>query len=605
VSYTINLSNGTTLVPGGLSDGTVDISHSSLVLIGKNYAGYGQFLNENFVKLLENFANTSSPSNPLKGQLWWDAANNILKVYSGTSWKISTGATSSPFNSPPGDLSALGGDLWFDTTNGQLKVYSGTSWITVGPAATTAAGDTGAFPVIMSDTSSGGHIVIQLRFSGVVYAIFSKDTFSSALTGFGTIKAGLNFSTIASPTWGLNTQDVAATNNTLVQRDSAGGINTTGINATAIQAASMNATSVTANVIIPLGGSFTSNGYSTYNGFELATVGGTASFASINNTPIGNAIPSTASFTSVVVSGSGGLSINAGGVNVTSNLVANIGTTSGYFNQVYGNAFTVLNGVAPTTANASSVGTNAKWFGSAYTNGLTVGNAAVYTSVAPAANLTATLGTSSLWFGSAYTNGLTVGNAAVYTSVAPAANLTASLGTPNLYFNGIYGNVVTVYNSIVPTANLAANIGSPTSWFNNIYGTAMHAQYADLAERFEADAEYEPGTVLELGGDKEVTAVGTDLSENVFGVISTNAAYLMNSKAGSNATHPPVAVQGRVPVKVTGRVRKGDRLVSAGNGIARSGTRSEINTWNVIGRALEHKLDDGVGIIEAVVKLNS
>jgi hypothetical protein len=141
------------------------------------------------------------------------------------------------------------------------------------------------------------------------------------------------------------------------------------------------------------------------------------------------------------------------------------------------------------------------------------------------------------------------------------------------------------------------------SWVVN--ATAIQANYADLAERFEADIAYLPGTVVELGGSAEITAVGEDLSENVFGVISTNAAYLMNSGAGDDQTHPPVAVQGRVPVRVIGTVQKGDRLVSAGNGLARSGSRTEISTWNVIGRALENKLDSSEGIIEAVVKLNS
>ena len=152
---------------------------------------------------------------------------------------------------------------------------------------------------------------------------------------------------------------------------------------------------------------------------------------------------------------------------------------------------------------------------------------------------------------------------------------------------------------------MSYNLGSTTAWWNNIYGTAIHALYADLAERFEADSVYEPGTVVEIGGPAEITAATQDLSENVFGVISTNAAYLMNSSAGSDQTHPPIAVQGRVPVKVVGKIRKGDRLVSAGNGLARAGSRTEINTWNVIGRALENKLDNGVGTIEAVVKLNS
>ena len=79
----------------------------------------------------------------------------------------------------------------------------------------------------------------------------------------------------------------------------------------------------------------------------------------------------------------------------------------------------------------------------------------------------------------------------------------------------------------------------------------------------------------------------------------------MNSGAGTDTTHPPVAVSGRVPVRVIGKVRKGDRLVSAGNGLARSGARTEISPWNVIGRALTSKTTDGEGIIEATVKLNS
>jgi hypothetical protein len=195
-------------------------------------------------------------------------------------------------------------------------------------------------------------------------------------------------------------------------------------------------------------------------------------------------------------------------------------------------------------------------------------------------------------------------------SLVPTANLGVSLGASGAWFNNIYGSAViastvNVGASLLPLSNVAVNIGSTSSWFNNIYGTAIHAQYADLAERFESDAEYEPGTVVEIGGPAEITKVSAELSDNVFGVISTKAAYLMNSRAGTDATHPPIAVQGRVPVRVTGIIRKGDRLVSAGNGMARAGSKLEISTWNVIGRALENKTNDGEGIIEAVVKLNS
>ena len=211
--------------------------------------------------------------------------------------------------------------------------------------------------------------------------------------------------------------------------------------------------------------------------------------------------------------------------------------------------------------------------------------------------LTAIPGVPVVYPGLNLVNGLSVtGNSSFTGNVSFTGNLNLP-NNPNTFAN-ISGNVV-------PSANLTYNLGSTTAWWNNIYGTAVHAQYADLAERFAADAEYEPGTVVEMGGLNEITAAVADLSEDVFGVIITNAAYLMNSGAGTNSTHPPIAVQGRVPVKVTGIIRKGDRLVSAGNGIARAGKRSEITMWNVIGRSLENKTSPGEGIIEAVVKLNS
>ena len=151
-------------------------------------------------------------------------------------------------------------------------------------------------------------------------------------------------------------------------------------------------------------------------------------------------------------------------------------------------------------------------------------------------------------------------------------------------------------------------MGTSSLKYNTIYavefnGTASQAEYADLAERFEADAEYQPGTVVELGGAKEITRASSELSDEVFGVISTRAAYLMNAGAGSDATHPPVAMSGRVPVRVIGAVNKGDRLVSAGNGLARAALKSEVNNFNVIGRALETKYSEEEGTVEAIVAI--
>ena len=138
-----------------------------------------------------------------------------------------------------------------------------------------------------------------------------------------------------------------------------------------------------------------------------------------------------------------------------------------------------------------------------------------------------------------------------------------------------------------------------------LIGSSINALYADLAERFEADAAYGPGTVLTMGGTAEVTLAEEELSDTIFGVVSTQAGYLMNAGAGDNSTHPPIAVSGRVPVRVIGQIRKGDRLVSAGNGLARAGDKNEITPWNVIGRSLEDKYTEGEELVLCVVKLNS
>ena len=113
----------------------------------------------------------------------------------------------------------------------------------------------------------------------------------------------------------------------------------------------------------------------------------------------------------------------------------------------------------------------------------------------------------------------------------------------------------------------------------------------------------EPGTVVELGGTAEITVVTEELSDRVFGVISTAPAFTMNGGAGDNATHPAVAMTGRVPVKVTGPVRKGDRLVSAGQGLARAARKDEVTAFNSIGRALVDKQTDEVGMVEAIVTI--
>ena len=180
------------------------------------------------------------------------------------------------------------------------------------------------------------------------------------------------------------------------------------------------------------------------------------------------------------------------------------------------------------------------------------------------------------------------------------SNVAAYLPT---YAGNLGGGTATFYGNVITTgANITA--GSITGNWTLTNGSRMQATYADLAERFSADDVYDAGTVVSLGGTKEITAVQYELSEDVFGVISTTAAYLMNSAAGDDNTHPAVAVSGRVPVKVSGKVAKGERLVSAGEGLARAASVGEATSFNVIGRALVDKTDDAIGYVEAFVSIN-
>ena len=142
---------------------------------------------------------------------------------------------------------------------------------------------------------------------------------------------------------------------------------------------------------------------------------------------------------------------------------------------------------------------------------------------------------------------------------------------------------------------------------NVVHATATSAQYADVAERFEADAPMSAGAVVEVGGDAEITETTSDLSENVFGVISEQPAYAMNAAAGNNETHPYVAMTGRTPVRVTGPVTKGQRLVTSSvKGCARAvATGESISPFNVIGRALESSSDTGIKLVNCAVRTNN
>lgn len=457
MAYTINLTDGTVFAT--IADGTINTS-SSMTLIGKNYPGYGEFLDENFIHLLENSADVVQPGAPITGQLWYDKSTNSLRVFNGTLFKflsVSTASASAPIGNQVGDL-------WYDTTNAQLKVYTGSQWLLVGPQFTAGTGTTGAIVDTITDNTSNSHIVIKFYVNDDVIAILSKDpafTPQAAIPGWGTnqqVRPGLTMSTFSSS---YLFQGTATAAQTLVSGNVA--FTPSSFMQTANNASTTGTLSVLNNSGLSVG----------VNSDFRVTVAGTA--VSVNNQTSG-----------------GNLTI---GVNI---------------------------GGTPTTA----------------------------------------------------------------LSIPGTTGIVGVLGITNLN-----------------AGNGVGNIGSSSNYFNRLFATATTALYADVAERFAADQEYAPGTVVELGGIAEITCSNTELSDQVFGVISTQAAYLMNGGAGSDATHPPVAMTGRVPVRVVGIIRKGDRLVSAGHGLARAAQPGEATAFNTIGRALHDKLDNNEGTVEAIVTI--
>jgi hypothetical protein len=185
--YTINKTNGIKLVT--LSDGTLDITSTDVALFGKGYAGFGEKLNENFVKVLENFANTTSPAKKITGQLWYDTINNQLNVYTGKKFKP-VGSSSNAKTQP---TQAVIGDTWFDTNNNQLYVYNGTAWTLIGPTSVAGSGVTQVISDTVTDSVGVNRSVLRLVTNDISVAIVSPVQFtpSPAIAGFSTIFVGI------------------------------------------------------------------------------------------------------------------------------------------------------------------------------------------------------------------------------------------------------------------------------------------------------------------------------------------------------------------------------------------------------------------------------
>jgi hypothetical protein len=288
-------------------------------------------------------------------------------------------------------------------------------------------------------------------------------------------------------------------------------------------------------------------------------------------------------------------------VNATGNIIANNITSN---NAIIGNSITVTTANVTGNLFAANANLTVARLGSANTTSITTGGATTGGTIVGAwsaqGNWTMQNGNIS-WTSNSfgikcdrymYGNGVPFNPAGTYTNANVFDYLTGANAVTQFTGN-IAPNKVT-------TSELAGG-GNITGIWQLSPSARLQATYADLAERFEADQPYDAGTVVELGGVAEITAVVDELSNNVFGVISTSAAYMMNSAAGDDNTHPAVAISGRVPVKVKGKVKKGDRLVSAGKGYARAAKDGEAGSFNVIGRSLTTKTSEGIGEVTAIV----
>tara|TARA_Y100001973_G_C5200750_1_gene337415 strand:+ start:977 stop:2374 length:1398 start_codon:yes stop_codon:yes gene_type:complete len=205
MAYIINKTDGSAVTT--ITDGTID-NTTSLTLFGKSYSGFGELLNENLVKLLENSAGTSAPAAPLTGELYFDTSTAQLKVYDGANFKPTGGAKSQ--SSQP--TSASAGDLWMDSDDDQLYVYTGSAWQLVGPQFTKGQGLSGWQVETIQDNGGVNKTVASMYVGTTRVAILSKETFTpgSAQSGFASIKSGITLNSTLGAVFEGSTASAAA-----------------------------------------------------------------------------------------------------------------------------------------------------------------------------------------------------------------------------------------------------------------------------------------------------------------------------------------------------------------------------------------------------------
>ncbi len=546
MAYKINNTFGTLLVT--LADGTIDTTTTDLALIGKGYAGFGEKLNENLVKLLENFNNTSAPSNKITGQLWYDQTNKQLNVYTGTKFKpvgSSTNSTSAPTN-------AVLGDTWFDTTNKQLYVYNGSSFTLIGPTSVAGSGVTQVITETAPDNTGVNRSYLKLVTNDTVVGVVSNLAFTPSSTD--TTSAALVAAGFSSVAQGLQLSSTVSSNKfrgTATDSDSLGGVAA----ANYLRANANDTTSGTLGVLAD--GTTLTLGAGSDVTFTMASDNLTIAQTTQDKDIIFTVNDGGSTVTLMTLDGdTGRLELpSCGDVRIKGNL-----TVDGDSITSNVSTLTVEDNIIELNRNVSSNSGMPNFTGLKVNRG--------ETSTATEQDLYW------VWDETFADDGTTIhGNAGGAWTAFKSGGGDDELSAATL-------------------VDIRANV---------VHATATSAQYADLAERYATDTPLETGEVVILGGNEEITKCMEDKSDAVFGVVSDAPAYLMNSEAGNNDTHPAIALKGRVPVRVSGKGSAGDRIVSAGLGAARVASDGEATTFNTLGRLIKHKYNEETALTECVI----
>jgi fibronectin-binding autotransporter adhesin len=597
-SLTGNVDSANLILSSGFIDGPaagrITINGSD---IDTDFAVDGDTLaNVFYVDAGTGTASFGSSSQTVNAIVAFNATNSILTPVGNTAQRPSTGVT---------------GMFRFNTITNSLEVYDNTQWTSVGVPSFTVItdqqfngdGSTLSFTLTANATTAGTIVSINgvQQIPVTAYSVSGVTLTFTEAPAPGDLIDVRNLTTTTTVTSISNSSGnaVVAVSPTSAQVNVTGDLSVSGtilggnINSTAITSGTSNMTVVSsggnirANIagttvqtispgLVAITGDLTVSGNATLSGNILGDRIQNGTTQIDIQTPGGNA--------NINIGGTGNLAVfSPGALNMTGNIVPtanvtyNLGSTTQRWNDLWLANSTIYLGNSQISANATSL---------IFTNpqgGQTVLAGATSEITGASVSVTGAVTAASVVGGVITGSSLSVSGTVTGGNVTTAGQLTVNSG----------GNAIAIING---STDGIGNIGSSGDGFNTVFAKATSAQYADLAEKYTADAAYAPGTVLVFGGTHEVTVDATDADRKVAGVVSTNPAYIMNDRLDSEFT-ATVALTGRVPTRVTGTVRKGDMMVSAGNGTARAEANPQVGT--VIGKALADS--EGDAVIEVVV----